>query len=280
MPEIRDHDKQPLALGEERLRLIVDAAPNGMLMVNQKGEIVLVNSQIERMFQYNRAELLGQSVEMLVPEAVRERHAAYRDKFFHETPTRAMGVGRDLHGLRKDGSQILVEIGLSPLQAEGETFVLAAVVDITERKRAEELLQDQMLAVRKSATRATEAEAFLKLALAASQTGVFSHDLATDKVTNDDQLTAIFGGTLGDDFSNFLGRVHVDDRGAVERSIKAAIKEKCGYELDYRIVWPDSSIHHIFARGNVNYWRLRRHNQAQTGRAGALTTSRYRRVFR
>src|ERR1700722_13001664 len=103
-----------------------------MLMVNQNGEIVLVNSQIERLFQYNREELLGRSIEMLVPEAARDKHPTHRKNFFADPKARSMGVGRDLYGLRKDGSHIPVEIGLNPLKTEGETFVLASVVDITE----------------------------------------------------------------------------------------------------------------------------------------------------
>jgi PAS domain S-box-containing protein len=141
MPSPSDHGKSSPVLSEERLRLIVDAAPAGMLMVDHKGAIVFVNSQIERMFQYNRTELLGQSIEILVPEAAREKHPGYRENFFLEPKTRAMGIGRDLYGLRKDGSQIPVEIGLNPLRSEGEVFVLATVVDITERKRSEERMR-------------------------------------------------------------------------------------------------------------------------------------------
>lgn len=141
MPGTDGLDKHSLALGEERLRLILDAAPNGMLMVNQKGEIVLVNSQVERLFQYHRDELLGKSVDLLVPDATRGKHPSYRDQFFADPQARSMGVGRDLYGLRKDGSQIPVEIGLNPLRTEGEMFVLASIVDITERKRSEERIR-------------------------------------------------------------------------------------------------------------------------------------------
>ena len=140
MPNLDDNVK-PVTLDEQRLRLIVDAAPTGMLMVNRNGEIVLVNSQIEQLFRYKREELLGKPIEVLVPKASRERHPGYRDSFFAEPKTRAMGIGRDLFGLRKDGSQVPVEIGLNPLTTEGETFVLASVVDITERKRSEERLR-------------------------------------------------------------------------------------------------------------------------------------------
>ena len=150
MPINNDREISRLSLDEQRLRLIVDAAPNGMLMINRKGEIVLVNSQIERLFQYNRDELLGKAIEILVPEASRGKHSGYRDTFLLEPKARAMGSGRDLFGLRKDGSLVPVEIGLNPLSSEGETFVLASVVDITERKHAEELLQEKLLELERS----------------------------------------------------------------------------------------------------------------------------------
>lgn len=150
MPSFRNRNKREITIDEKRLSLIVDAAPNGMLMIDRSGTIVLVNTQIERLFQYPREELLGKAIELLVPAAFREKHPANRDSFFDEPKTRAMGVGRDLFGLRKDGMQIPVEIGLNPLVSEGETFVLASVVDISERKHAEELLQEKLLELQRS----------------------------------------------------------------------------------------------------------------------------------
>lgn len=136
-----DEKRQPLALNEERLRLVVEAAPNGMIMVNSRGEIVLVNSQVERLFGYSREELLGQPIEVLVPVAAKSLHPGHRNQFFAEPHARA---GRDLFGLRKDGSEVPVEIGLNSLSTEGERFVLASVVDITERKGIEAVLRNQI----------------------------------------------------------------------------------------------------------------------------------------
>lgn len=134
-------ESDSLSLGEEQLRQIIDAAPSGMIMVNHSGKIVLVNSQIEQLFGYERMELVGKSIEVLVPTSARERHPQYREQYFDDPKTRAMGVGRDLYGLRKDGTEIPVEIGLNPLMTDGSRYVLASVVDITERKRAEERLR-------------------------------------------------------------------------------------------------------------------------------------------
>jgi two-component system, LuxR family, sensor kinase FixL len=127
---------------ERRFRLVVEAAPNAMVMVNEAGEIVMVNAQAERVFGYARAELLGRSLEMLVPERFRRPHVGQRRAFFSDPRARPMGAGRDLYGLRKDGSEFPVEIGLNPIHTEEGTMVLSAIVDITERKAAEAALKE------------------------------------------------------------------------------------------------------------------------------------------
>jgi PAS domain S-box-containing protein len=108
-----------------------------MVMVDARGSIVLVNAHLERIFGYGRDELVGQCVERLIPSRYRERHAAHRHGFFASPASRAMGAGRDLNGLRKDGSEVPIEIGLNPLVIHGETFVLGSVVDITQRREQE-----------------------------------------------------------------------------------------------------------------------------------------------
>jgi len=122
---------------EERFRAVVESAPSGMVMIDRSGTITLVNRETERLFGYTREELLGKPIELLVPHRLRERHPAYRTDFFAHPQTRAMGAGRDLFGVRKDGTEIPVEIGLNPIETDEGLFVLASVVDITARKHAE-----------------------------------------------------------------------------------------------------------------------------------------------
>ena len=132
---------------EEHFRSVVEAAPNAMLMVDQGGAITLVNAQTERLFGYVREELLGTPVENLVPERFRGGHGGLRDGF-HRTPSaRPMGAGRDLFGLHRDGTEIPIEIGLNPLRTPHGDFVLASVIDITERKNSEEMLLQRDRAV-------------------------------------------------------------------------------------------------------------------------------------
>jgi PAS domain S-box-containing protein len=122
-------------------RAAVESAPNGVIMVDPAGRITLVNREVERMFGYRREELLGQAVEVLVPVPARGQHPALRAAFHADPRTRAMGAGRDLFGRRKDGTEIPVEIGLNPLETGEGPFVLASIVDISARKRAEEELR-------------------------------------------------------------------------------------------------------------------------------------------
>jgi PAS domain S-box-containing protein len=126
---------------QERFRLAVEASPTGMLLVDQRGRIVLVNSQVSRLFGHQAEELLGQPVELLVPARFRERHPAYRDQFFAAPQSRSMGAGRDLYGQHRDGAEIPIEIALNPITIGKELFILASVIDITERKRAQVDLQ-------------------------------------------------------------------------------------------------------------------------------------------
>jgi PAS domain S-box-containing protein len=125
------------ARAEGRFRAAVESAPNGMVLIDRTGSVVLVNREVERLFGYTRDELLGKSIDYLVPERFRGRHPGFRSEFFANPRTRTMGAGRDLYGLRKDGTEIPVEIGLNPIEEEGGSFVLASIVDVTARKQAE-----------------------------------------------------------------------------------------------------------------------------------------------
>jgi diguanylate cyclase (GGDEF)-like protein/PAS domain S-box-containing protein len=126
---------------EARFRATVESAPTAMVMTDAAGLILLVNAETEKLFGYQREELLGRQVEVLVPERYRTEHPHLRARFLDYPEARRMGAGRDLYGLRKDGSEFPVEIGLSPLETDEGAQVLAAIVDITERKRAEEELR-------------------------------------------------------------------------------------------------------------------------------------------
>jgi PAS domain S-box-containing protein len=134
--EIAEHSQ-----AEARFRLAIESAPNAIIMIDQNGQINLVNPLAEKYFGYSREELIGENVDKLVPGRIRENHASFRAGFLEKPQARLMGIGRDLFALRKDGSEFPVEIGLAPIETPEGTLVMATVVDITERKRAEEMIK-------------------------------------------------------------------------------------------------------------------------------------------
>ncbi len=121
-------------------RLAVDLSPTGMVLTDAEGRIVLVNRELERLFGYTRDELIGRTIELLVPERHRSIHPRHRARYAQAPEARHMGVGRDLAGRRKDGSEFPLEIGLVPVERDGHRFVVGSVVDISERRRLETTL--------------------------------------------------------------------------------------------------------------------------------------------
>jgi PAS domain S-box-containing protein len=130
---------------ERNMRVLIESAPNGILVVDAAGNITLVNPSMEKLFGYTQGELLGKTIDVLVAAEAEKRHAQLRHSYMQEPEARAMGAGRDLSGRRKDGSEFPVEIGLNPISSDGKTAILATVIDITERQRAQE---SQRLVVR------------------------------------------------------------------------------------------------------------------------------------
>lgn len=131
---------------DARFSLIVESAPNAMLLVNSVGLIEFINNQTEKLFGYSREELLQQPIEILLPERFRGHHPMFRAEFFDSPHARAMGAGRELFALHKSGEEIPVEIGLNPIHTDQGLMVLAAIIDISERKKIEEAKREKELA--------------------------------------------------------------------------------------------------------------------------------------
>lgn len=136
------HDITAFKRAEENFRLVIDSTPSGIIVVDATGRIRLVNPSAAKMFGYRRDELLGQQVEKLVPTQSQVRHASLRASYAAAPEARPMGTGSDLQGMRKDGSKLDVEIGLSPIQSGSGQQILCSIVDVTERRRAHEKLAE------------------------------------------------------------------------------------------------------------------------------------------
>lgn len=134
--DVTDRKKQ-----EEKILSLIESSPDGLIIVNYLGLITLVNTQVEHIFGYNRDELIGQPVEMLLPVQFRRHHAHLREDYFRQPAERKMRPGRDLTGLRKDGEEIPLEVSLNPLETEQGISVIASLRDVTQRKAAEAQLR-------------------------------------------------------------------------------------------------------------------------------------------
>lgn len=137
-----DRPQRHLPASDGRFRALLEAAPDAIVIADADGRIILVNAQTERLFGYPRQRLIGEKVEVLVPERYRGHHVGHRSAYGNEPRIRPMGADLDLFGLRADGTEVPVEISLSPVSDADGRLVIAAIRDVTARREAEQRIQD------------------------------------------------------------------------------------------------------------------------------------------
>ena len=223
-------------------RTLLGAVPDATLVVNRAGEIVATNLQAEKLFRYRREELIGRSVESLIPTRLRTKHPQHRETFFDDPRVRPMCTGLELFALRGDGAEVPVEISLSPLATESGTFIVAAIRDVTERRRTEEL-------------KASE-ERSRRLVQSSSVAMIVSRGLQQKVELMNDKFTALFGYTVDDvpDVAHWWPLAYPDEgyRQAVrtewQARVEKAIRDVTDIEpMEATVVCKDGSTRHIEA---------------------------------
>ncbi|MGA2043403.1 MAG: PAS domain S-box protein [Roseiarcus sp.] len=224
---------------EERFSQVIESAPSATIMVDTDGRIELVNARAEAIFGYPRAELMGRSIDILLPDRLKADHARQRATFLATPMPRAMGVGQDLFGRRKDGSEFPLEIGLSPLMTNDGAKVISSIADITDRKQIE--------------TKLVEANERFAVAAEAASLGFWDFDIQTRLIRWDDQMFRMRGLTRTEAEHDPLQfeHLHVDDQARIESGILAAAAGESRFDTEYRIVRPDGEVRHMKAAATL-----------------------------
>jgi PAS domain S-box-containing protein len=237
-------------MDEHSQAMLLEAAPDAIVVADASGKITIINAATERLFGYTREELLGQPIEALVPEASASRHVSHRDGYLAKPTTCGMGSGLELWGRRKDGSLVPVEISLSPMHAPDGLVVVAAVRDISDRRAAERSLK--------------ESEERLAAAASGANLGLWDVDPRSGDVLINDIFESQLGYTplalretnekwtrLRGGLDGWVELVHPDDRERIRGLIQRYLAgESDGYKAEQRVRCSDGSFKWILSVGN------------------------------
>ena len=224
---------------EGRLRALLDTAPVGILLVDHMGVIRSANEEANRVFLYSPGELEGLSVETLVPASLRGGHVALRDGYFAAPERQIMAKGRSLKGIRKDGSEIFVEVGLAPIELPEGLMIASAIHDITEQKEAEQAL--------------ARSEERFGLTVRGSGDGLWDHDPATGELWYAERFRELLGYHGEEEYPNVVESwsdgLHPDDRQATLDAFAAHLARDVPYDVEYRLKTKTGEYRWFRARG-------------------------------
>jgi len=233
-----DSCRRELQSVQRKYDRLLQSSPDAMLFVDGDARIVLVNHQLENLFGYTGEELVGKGLHILIPERFRGRHQSNVVNYFSNPRARPMGTGLQIYALKKDGTEFPADIALSPLETDGELLTIAAIRDITERKRAErEAAEGQKL----------------RLAQEATRIGTYDWDVQTNVVRWTPEMEGLYGlqpGGFGKTYADWVKLIHPDDLPGTEAAMRNALQQG-RLETEFCVVWPDGTVRWLAARGVV-----------------------------
>ena len=225
---------QALERSEKKFRDLQELAPDGMVIVNDSHEIIMVNQEVEKLFGYTRDEMIGRPVEMLIPERFVDAHREFGKLFISDKKKRAMGTGLNIYALRKDGSEFPVEVSLGPIHTSDGLIIISTIRDITERKTIEKELK--VLNERFS------------LATQSAKIGVWDWDVKNNILIWDEILYELYGikkEKFNGAYEAWGKVVHPDDIEKADAEVKAALSGEKKFDTEFRIIWPNGDVRYI-----------------------------------
>lgn len=225
---------------ENRLRALIETMVDGVIVIDGGGVIQDFNPAAETIFGYWAQEMVGVNVKYLMPEPHQSAHDGYLRHYQETGERRIIGYGREVEGLRRDGTTFPMELSVSETEIDGEVMFTGIVRDISRRKEVEQ-------AVELHKERLRRGQEFANI-------GTWEWTIPTGELYWSERIAPLFGypeGELATSYDNFLAAIHPDDRQAVVDAIDASIHDGAPYDIEHRVVWPDGTVRWLLERGAV-----------------------------